>query len=133
MKEIVPTSKVARQAEALNAEHKLTDLQRDLCVAVICHDGSIKEIVESKGYSLPHAYKTLQKPHVQAFMAELGQAALGTAGIRALAHAQRLMDTARSEKVRSDLALGLMDRAGLNRSVERSGVSVDVNLSFSDD
>jgi hypothetical protein len=70
---------------------------------------------------------TLKKPYVLMYMQELAEATLVTLGTRALHKASDLLDS-RDHRVGAQLAIDLMNRAGIGNDTKAVGVKVGIQI-----
>ena len=109
----------------------VTSRQAELVTILLQQGGTITAAAEAIGADRSWACKALVKSHVQAFARDLGMRMLGVAGMRALATNMTLMEDAKSEWLRADIAKDFMDRAGYaldNGKGKLPVVSINIDL-----
>lgn len=108
------------QAEVLNeiaARHpKVNDQTRDFIACVLFEGMTLQDAERAVGWSAGYGSRVLRKPHVVAYFSDLRDSGLGAVGLLALGKALQLLQNAKSEKVRADLAMDLMNRSGIGES-----------------
>ena len=97
--------------DARRAHPKVTDAQADL-VAQLLYDGrSIRAAADHLNRDRSWAYITLRKPHVQAYATDLTRTVMGVLVLRATSTLSELLDSARSDWLRKEIATEILDRA----------------------
>lgn len=121
-------------------ELRLTDKQMrvvELAVTTMMTDSQIAEAV---GYAQGDAgrsavWKTLRKPHVQAYMAEMVKQHMGSKlTLKSMRVIEHLLEYGNSERVRMEAAQDLLDRVGARAPEQRvvshqGGISINIDLS----
>lgn len=109
---------------------RVTERQAELVDTLLSTGGTHRELAEALGADRAWVSRTLRKQHVLDYMAEVARRDMRTLGAAAMVTARELLQ-ARSEKVRSDVALALIKAGGLDvgQDTQRApAVAVQINL-----
>lgn len=114
----------------------LTPRERALVEYHVEHGGPVIDAITHAGYAHPNGgYQAWQRDRVRAAVAWLSRERLGSLVPSALSALSALVAEAKSEKVRLDAALAVLDRAGMSPSGPASDPgavgSVTINIDLS--
>ena len=117
------------EQEKRAAHPRVTDRQAQL-VAHLLHDGAtVDEAAKRIGANRAWAYTTLRKQWVREYAQDMRDALLCGLGLRALATAGDLLGQAKSERLRAEIAMDLMNRAGVGDGPKQApSVLIQFNL-----
>lgn len=119
---VVSLDKVQRHAHQLRSEYPSID--DDTLALVILHVSTtapIAAIAKRLGASPSWAYTRFARPEVQALTAAVALASLGVEAGRSVLTLAKLRDNTKDERLKKDIAVELLDRAGLgNTSAQRA-------------
>lgn len=129
--DLVPIADDERTQQLRDAHPKITDRQHQLIIALVSGAETITAAAEQIGADRAWASKTLMKPHVQAYAQAVGMAHMGANALRAV-HTLGSLLKARTDRVKLDAAVALLDRAGLIKrspaQQQQQLVKVEINL-----
>jgi phage terminase small subunit len=127
---------VSQDVEVIAPSHELSPQQEAFADAFVANGGNATEAALTAGYAKTSArqqgHRLLKLPKVQAAVEAIARDQLASHAPLAIETLRRLMTTSRSDKVRLDAALGVLDRTGFS-TVQRHMHAVKGELSVSID
>lgn len=119
--------RMSKAADKLDEKFSdVTPRQKELVHAMLLDGLTPSAAANAIGADRGWAYTVMQKDSVQEYQMALARAALGGLALKALSTAENLLD-ARSERIRLDAAVDLLNRAGIGVSGDKAP-AVTVNI-----
>ena len=125
-----PLMALSDDVDELRTLHpRVTDLQAAIVEHVIRTGDGPVATAAALGTGYPNVSRTLRLPHVLAYSKELAIASVGAAALQALATSTSLLNS-RSDRVRADVAMDLMNRAGIGLNTTAQAPQLGVQINF---